>query len=178
MSWFSKLLFGNDPAPTATDAAFKTATANRGQQADAATKDYQTANAGFDPKAAYADYTKGAIGDFNTQLSKQLTTLKGSEAGAGRLDSGFYDQDQGKVVTDLGTNLQNQLSQQALNVTGLQEQDINRRGNYASGVNQDYNDLLAGQLDRETAQQNAKRQQRGAFITGLASVAGSALGRA
>lgn len=175
MSWFGDLLFGKDPKPTATDAAMSASTAQAGNSARAASASYDNANASFDPSAAFKTYTSGAIGDFNTNLAKQLQTMTGSAVGAGRLNTGFFDQDQGQLVKDMGTNFANTISQQALNVSGQQEADLSRRGNYALGTSQNYNDLLSGALDRQTAQQNAKRQQRSSLYGDVAKVAGSAI---
>lgn len=177
-SWLSTLMFGNggSAAPSATQQAYDAATKRRGQVAQSTEQSYLDADNAFDPQQALNQYSEGAISNFHTQLSKELAGLKDSEAGGGRLNSGFFDEDQGKVATDLGTQLQSDLNQHALETAGMRQQQIAQRGQYAQGANQDYNDLLSGELDRQQAADNAKRQQKGSLLGAGATIAGTIFG--
>lgn len=167
MSWLSTLIYGKDPAPTATNTAMTQATSTAGAQSTAASGQYAKDNASFDPSAAFQTYAKGAEGDFNTQLGQQLKTLSGSAVGQGRFDSGFYDEDQGQVVRNVASDFNNKIQQGALTASGQRLSQIGQEGQYAQGEQGMYGDLLSGQLDRETAANNAKKQQRSDFWGGL-----------
>lgn len=176
MSWLSTLIYGKDPGPTATDTAAKQATTDAGTMSKAANSQYMTANAGFNPEQAFKTYASGAEGDFNTQLSSSLRDLSGKAVGAGRFDSGFYDEDQGQVVRNVAGDFNNKIAQGALTASGQRLSQIGQEGQYALGEQGLYGDMLSGQLDRETAAANAKKQQRSSFWSGLFGVGGAALG--
>jgi hypothetical protein len=175
-NWFSNLLFGKEKGPSATEQAYTGATARQGAGARSAEDSYLSADAEFDPRQALNEYARGASADFSRQLGDELGKLRDSSAGGGRLNSGFFDEDQGQVVTELGSRFQADLNRHALDTAGMRQRQIEGRGAYAQNANQDYHDMLAGQLDRETARENARRQQRGAVIGGIAKVAGAAAG--
>lgn len=175
MSMLSNLLFGKDRGPSANAQALQTSTTKRGKTADDLTSRYMTSDAAFDPGAAFKEYATGANAQFHTQLADELTGLRGSEASGGRLKSGFFDQDQGHVVTRLADTFQSDLNRHALDTAGMRQRQIEGEGAMAQGATQDYNDLLSGQVDRETANDNARRQQRSSFWNGLIQVAGPAV---
>lgn len=160
MSWLSTLIFGKDPGQSQTERSFEQSIGDAGAAAKTAQGRYQTDSAGFDPGAAFKEYASGAQGDFNKQLGQQLRDLGGKAVGQGRFDSGFYDADQGQVIRDVSSDFSNRIAQGALQTSGMRLGQIGQEGQYALGQSGMYNDLLAGQLDRETAKQNAKRQQR------------------
>lgn len=175
MSWLSTLIFGKDPGQSAADQSFQASIGSAGNAARTAQTAYEQADAGFDPSAAFKEYSAGALGDFNTQLSKSLRDLSGKAVGAGRFDSGFYDADQGEVARSIAGDFSNRIQQGALQTAGMRLNQIGQRGQYALGQGDMYNSLLSGQLDRETAAQNAKKQERSQLWGTLGKVGAAAL---
>lgn len=175
MSWFSNLLFGKDPGQSDAERQLAAAGKQRGAQSDALESDYLDKAQSFDPSAALNKYAEGAYGNFSTQLKQQLGDLAGKSVGAGRLDTGFFDQDQGKVMTDLGTNFINDLNTHALDAAHMEQAGISELGQHSLAKSSEYLDLVSGEADRETAKQNAKRQQRSDFTGGLMKLAGTFL---
>lgn len=67
----------------------------------------------FDPSAFGNTFAQGAYGQFKNNLSDQLTDLTNKGAAAGRLNTGYFDIDQGKVVNRLGSDFSNAIAQEA-----------------------------------------------------------------
>lgn len=72
----------------------------------------------FDPSSYGKEFAKGAEGDFKTQLGDQLETLTNQSVGAGRLRTGLFDRDQGRVINRLGEDFNNRLAQAATTFSG------------------------------------------------------------
>lgn len=68
---------------------------------------------GFDPSAYGKEFGRGALSEFNTNLTGRLQTLENQSVGAGRLRTGFYDRDQGSVATRLGEDYNQKIAQQS-----------------------------------------------------------------
>lgn len=179
MSWLSNLVYGKDDPATRTEGMMGQAIAGEGASSSAATSRYLTDSAAFDPGQAYKSWATGAFGDFQTGLTKNLRDLGGKAVGAGRFDSGFFDEDQGQLVRDMSSDFSNKLVQGSLTASGQRLSQLGQEGQFAEQQSQDYNELLAGELDRETAKSNAKKQQRSDFWGGLlkggATIAAAAL---
>ena len=132
----------------------------------------------FDPTAALQQYGQAAYGDFSQQLGQQLSDLKGSAVGAGRLKTGFFDTDTGRLTQTLAGQYQRDLSSQALAASGQKLGATEAAAGIGEEEQNRYLDLLSGQLDRDTAAQNARRQQQGGLLSGLGSLAGTLGGAA
>lgn len=144
--------------------------------ANLATDAYLSRAINFDADRSFKEFASGAYGDFQTNLGKELRNLAGRSVGAGRLDTGFFDEDQGEVITSLGRDFQNTIAQGALQTAGLNQQNIADLGNFGNERNDQYLSLLSGQLDREQAAKNAKRARKGALTGGLLKLAGAGIG--
>jgi hypothetical protein len=167
----AKSLFGGRGKPKQDPLRNRYLTA-MGQQEGRANRaeDYYLDEAtGFDPRAALQEYGEAAYGDFSKKLTREVGEMGGRAVGAGRLDTGFYDVDQGELVTDLAGQYQRDLSSHALDAAGMNLRRIEGVGSYGQGARNTYLDLLAGERDRQTAERNARRQMWG-------GLAGSALG--
>lgn len=175
MSWLSTLVFGKDPGQSATERSFEASIGDAGTAAKTAQSRYATDSAGFDPASSYKEYAGGAFKDFQTQLGQQLRDLGGKSVGAGRFDSGFFNEDQGQVIRDVSSDFSNRLAQGALQTSGMRLGQLGQEGQYALGQSGMYNDLLSGQLDRDTARENAKRQQRSELYGTLGKVGAAAI---
>lgn len=73
---------------------------------------------GYDPSAYGQEFAQGAYGDFKNRLGDELDTLEKGSVGAGRLRTGFFDEDQGGVVTRVGADFSNRLAQAATEFSG------------------------------------------------------------
>lgn len=72
-----------------------------------------TALESFDPSSYGTTFAKGAYGDFKTELGNELRNLTNTSVGAGRFNTGLFDEDQGRVVNQLGDSFNNKIAQQA-----------------------------------------------------------------
>jgi len=132
--------------------------------------------ASYDPSAALNTYAQGAYNTFNQGFQQNLTALKGQAAGAGRLKTGFYDQDVGTLAKGMGSQEQNAIAGQAMNAAGLQESALGTATGYAEDEQNRYLDLLSGQLDREQARKNQVSEQQGSLMSGIGSILGTGAG--
>ena len=184
----SKLLGGlfgggkpkTDPRAEELNNRFLSALNPTQKRADTAS-DYFLKNAmSFDPTAALETYGKAAYGDFQSGLKKNLADLESSAVGAGRLDTGFYDEDQGQLIKDTTAQYQRDLAGQAMNAAALQQRNTEAVGSYGTGEQNTYLDMLSGALDRAQAAKNAKNQNLsnllGAGIQALGTYAGAKWG--
>lgn len=67
----------------------------------------------FDPSAAGKTFAGGAYGDFKRNLGTELRNLTNTSVGAGRFRTGLFDEDQGRVVNQLGETFDDKIAQQA-----------------------------------------------------------------
>ena len=79
----------------------------------------QAGTSGYDPRAAVEEYAKGASASAKLALQNALEKTTNSAAAGGRLDSGLLDKDKGTVITRVGEDLNNQISQQAVNAAQI-----------------------------------------------------------
>lgn len=111
--------------------------------------------------AAFNQAAQGIMGTFSQSLADQSKQLAGTAAGRGRLDSGFYNQDQGTLTRQLGSQANDQLLSAAL-----------------SGAQLDQSAAIAGaQLGYNASAANASNQiaagtannQNNQYLTGIAA---------
>jgi hypothetical protein len=136
---------------------------------------YEAANA-YNPEDAYAKYMEAARSGAADTLGTQLKALAGHATAAGRLNTGFYDLDQGDVARNVWADYGRTAASGALQVAGLQNQKNQQMLGYGQDTTNRYLDLLAAGYDRKTAEQNAKRARSGGFLKTLGKVGGALLG--
>lgn len=146
------------------------------RQADTAENYFLDKATSFDPTAALETYGQAAYGDFQKGLKRNLADLGSSAVGAGRFDTGFYDEDQGRLITDMTDQYQRDLASHAMEAAGLEERNTEAVGQFGQNTRNTYLDLLTGELDRQTAEQNAKKSMWGDILKGGLGVAGTVLG--
>lgn len=109
----------------------------------------------FDPSAAGNKFAEGAYGDFKMKLGDELEHLD-NRTSLGRMKTGWFDRDRGRVVQNLGQNFNNALAQAALTFSGQRLQALqggaDLRLRAASGVDQ--GNLSAYQTQTESADRN------------------------
>jgi hypothetical protein len=137
---------------------------------------------GYDPAEDLERYTRGAVGSARKEMDERLTSLREDASAGGRLNTGFFDEDQGRVVRDVESQLENQLLQASMATGDRQFARINAIGNYATGRRENSYDFLAGFADREQARLNAKQARKDAkpgftdYLMGGAKTAGTLMG--
>lgn len=136
----------------------------------------------FDASAALDKYATGAYNTISQGLKQSLSDLGGSAVGAGRFDSGFYDEDQGVVINRATGQLNDAIAGQAMSAASLQQQNTAGLGRYGLEQQGDANDLLAArseqvQNDAREAAERARKRKRGigAAIGGLVGGVGGFL---
>lgn len=72
----------------------------------------------FDPTAAMTTYATGAEQTFNKNLKETLRQLTNKSVGAGRINTGVFDEDQGRVVTQNAADFNSALAAQATALSG------------------------------------------------------------
>lgn len=126
----------------------------------------------FDPSEAVSDFGSGFLDEAREGLGQDFESLVGGAVGRGRLRTGFFQRDAGRLFQDFNRRVSNAIAQQSLeasrqnlaNIQGLQRTGADLLGQQV--------DLLGGAFDRATAEENAG----GGFLRGLATVAGGAAG--
>lgn len=92
----------------------------------------------FDPSQYGKEFAGGAYGDFKNQLGDELKGLAARSVAGGRINTGFFDEDQGGVVTRLGSDFSNKLAQAAVQFSGQRLDALGRgadlRFQRASGI--------------------------------------------
>lgn len=133
---------------------------------NAASDAYLSRATNFDASASLNQYAKGAYNTISTGLKQTLGNLSGSAVGAGRFDSGFYDEDQGVVINNATQQLNDSIAQQSVAAAGLQQQNDAGLGQFGQRYTEDANDLLMSrseqvQNDAREAAERARRKKRG-----------------
>lgn len=199
MSWLSKAvgrerMRGNTARRNATTLAqqkaqggvldfqnqIDTAGRDAGTRGKSAQDQYLKEAQGFDPTAAIQKYASAqwdtAINDPTQGLKRQLTDLKGASVGAGRLDTGFFDADQGDIIKDVTRGYGNSVASTALRGAEMGQQNSQALGSYGERQTGEATDI-AGERYSEL-QNNAadKAERRRAKKRGIGSAIGSVIG--
>jgi len=135
---------------------------------------------GWDPSKQFQDYAAAGLAGAKDQIGIQLGDLAGKAAGSGRLNTGYFDLDQGDVVRNVYADYGRGVQQAGLQTAGMLQQKNQDLLGYGQERRNTYLDLLSGNADRATAEAKANKK-RGflgtlgdIFKTG-ASVAGTFL---
>lgn len=150
-------------------------TQRRGERAEDFYLDEATS---YDPTEALERYGGAAYRGFERNLGRRMETLRGEQVGMGRLETGFATEDEDYLITDLAERYQDNLSRQALGASALELRNIEGVGAYGAERSNTYLDLLSGQLDRETAEKNAKKRLLGSVFGSVLGAAGTVAGAA
>lgn len=140
------------------------------RQAGQLDQDYNQARA-FDPSQAYKEMAGGAWSSAQRGLADNLESLAGQGAAMGRLNTGFFDRDQGELIQRTNQDYQDRIAQGALTTAGMQQQQNMGLLNYGQEQQQSYLDLISGQFDREAMLKDKREAGKGGFLKGLAGVA-------
>ena len=136
----------------------------------------------FDPTQAVTRFGQGFVEEAREGLGQEFESLVGQSVGAGRLRTGFFQRDAGRLFQDFNRRVSNAIAQQSLEAS--RQSLANIQGLQRTGTNllSQQIDLLGGAFDRATAEENANRGGgfggflKGALGAGLGIVGGAALG--
>lgn len=147
------------------------AQATRDQAAGNGAEDYYVKNAeAFDPQKAVNTYAQGAFNSLKTQWGQLLPRLRSGQVATGRLRTGYAGQDEDRILTSLGSDLNDRISQQAVIASGQQLNNLQGIGAYGQATTDRYLDNEAGQRDYATEQQNAHTAKVLGFINAGANL--------
>lgn len=114
----------------------------------------------FDPQQGALESSRAIAGDLSDILGRNLESARGQAVGSGRLDTGFFDIDRGRLFEDFNTRLSRAIAENSLRAQSLQLGNIQGIGNFAGNVQNRFVNLLGGSLDRATAERNAEEEQK------------------
>lgn len=131
----------------------------------------------FDPSQAVDQFGQGFLADASENLGNQFEDLVGSSVGRGRLRTGFFQQDAGRLFQDFNKRVSNAIAQQSLEASRQNLQNIQGLQRSGSDLLGQQVDLLGGAFDRATAEENASGGGFGGFLgKAVGFAAGSFLG--
>lgn len=123
---------------------------------------------GFDPSQAVSTYGAGFLDEAREGLGQEFEGLVGSAVGSGRLRTGFFQRDAGRLFQDFNRRVANAVAMQSLNAAQLDLQNIQGLSRVGTDLLTQQADVLGGAFDRATAEENA---QGGSLFGRLAGAA-------
>ena len=154
--------------------------ADTGRAGSALTKRFTQGISQFSPQMAFEKRLRSAHDQFRERFDRDLTTLRSTQTGMGRLNTGFATKDEDRLFTDLGSDLNRQIGSFALQTSGQELDALGLLGSHADRVSDramsarggEYHTLRAQRLqeDRE------RRERKGGLLQSLLTVGGGLLG--
>ena len=128
----------------------------------------------FDPSQAVTRFGQGFLDEAKEGLGQEFESLVGGSVGAGRLRTGFFQRDAGRLFQDFNRRVSNAIALQSLEAS--RQSLVNIQGLNQTGglIRSQQIDVLGGALDRATAEDNAN--QGGGFGGFLKGALGAGLG--
>jgi hypothetical protein len=124
----------------------------------------------FDPSKAVDEFGSGFLDEAREGLGEDFESLVGQSVGAGRLRTGFFQKDAGRLFQDFNRRVSNAIAQQSLEASRQRLGNLQGLGAFGSDLLAQQTDLIGGAFDRATAEENAQ----GGSLFG--KIAGGALG--
>lgn len=147
--------------------------ASQGARASDAYLDQAT---NFDATEALNTYTQGAWNTIGGQLKRSIADERGRSVGAGRLDTGFYDEDVGDLYRGATDQLTNAVASQSMNALSATQRNTESLGQYGQNMSERATGMTQGMWevrendDRE--EREAKRRRKRGIGAALGAVAG------
>jgi len=123
----------------------------------------------FDPSEAVSRFGSGFLDEAREGLGEDFQGLVGESVGRGRLRTGFFQRDAGRLFQDFNRRVSNAIAQSSLQASGQQLANIQGLQGFGGDLLSQQTDLLGGALDRATAEENA---QGGNFLSRALGFAG------
>ena len=146
----------------------------QGQGAEAESEFFQRAT-GFDARRGAAETARGIAGDLSIDLNRNLERARGVASGSGRLNTGFFDQDRGRLFEDFNSRLANAIAQQSLQAESLNLRATEGIGAFGQNVSNRFINLLGGATEAGVEEQSAENQRGGLFAQLLGGAGGLVL---
>lgn len=124
-----------------------------------------TSQQNFDPSSYLNTYAQGAWGSISDALKNQLTTLKGQSVGAGRLNTGFYDEDNGAVINQATKQFNDSIAQQSMGALNAKQRATDT-----------YADLLTGRREELENDYRSAEERKRKNKSGIGGAIGGVLG--
>jgi hypothetical protein len=132
---------------------------------------------GFDAQQGAVESARGIVGSLTPDLQRNLEFARGQAVGRGRLDTGFFDEDRGRLFEDFNTRVANAVAANALQAQRLNLANVGQIGQFGENIQNRFVNLLGGSLDRATAERNAEPPSLFGRLLGAGlSIAGTAVG--
>ena len=132
----------------------------------------------FDPSQAVTDFGSGFLDEAREGLGQDFESLVGGSVGQGRLRTGFFQRDAGRLFQDFNRRVSNAIAQQSLEASRQRLANLQGLGAFGTNLLDQQGTLLAGSLDLQQGAENAAPGNPFARIGGaiLGGAAGFAVG--
>lgn len=110
----------------------------------------------FDARDAVTDFGQGFVDEAREGLSQDFEGLVGESVGSGRLRTGFFQRDAGRLFQDFNRRVANAIAMQSMQAAGLNLQNLQGLSSTGLDMLSQQTDILAGAFDRATAEKNAE----------------------
>ncbi len=139
----------------------------------------------FDPSQAVTQFGQGFLDEAREGLGQDFDSLVGSSVGRGRLRTGFFQQDAGRLFQDFNRRVSNAIAQQSLEASRQRLQNLQGLQGFGANLLGQQADVLGGAFDRGVAEENAEGGgflgkalgfAGGLVLPGIGSGIGEALG--
>ena len=139
----------------------------------------------FDPSEAVSEFGSGFLDEAREGLGQEFEGLVGGAVGQGRLRTGFFQRDAGRLFQDFNRRVSNAVAMQSLNAAQLDLQNIQGQSRVGLDLMSQQGDVIGGAFDRATAEENAQGGSifgrvlggaAGLVLPGVGSKVGAALG--
>ena len=156
-----------------------------GEQGGAAREAGLAGALAFDPSKAVDEFGSGFLDEAREGLGQDFESLTGEAVGRGRLRTGFFQRDGGRLFQDFNRRVSNAIAQSSLQASGQQLANIQGLQGFGGDLLNQQTDLLGGALDRATADDNAEGGNflsralgfaGGLVLPGIGSGIGNAIG--
>ncbi len=124
----------------------------------------------FDPSEAVTRFGSGFLDEAREGLGQDFESLTGQAVGRGRLRTGFFQRDTGRLFQDFNRRVANAIALQSLEASRQSLSNIQGLQGFGADLLRQETDVLSGALDRGTAEENA--QGGGFFGKALGTAAG------
>jgi hypothetical protein len=129
--------------------------------------------ASYDPTQAINQYAAGLWGQTEEGMHRNLDSLATSANTAGRLDTGYFDADQGQLYRDTVADYGRTLAQTSVQAEGMRQ---NAYDNYAGMVSARREERINAEREKAAERRARKRGILGTIGGALGAAAGGALG--
>ncbi len=139
----------------------------------------------FDPSQAVSQFGRGFLDEAREGLGQDFESLIGGSVGQGRLRTGFFQRDAGRLFQDFNRRVSNAIAQQSLEASRQRLQNLQGLQGFGANLLGQQADVLGGAFDRGTAERNAQGGNifgrilggaAGFVAPGIGNVLGEAIG--